>query len=72
MAGGNVAVLSDNAVLPETLKTAADMINWSVSKYSTRQARRLDARWFAGMFTNGRRKTMVDPRGIRHDMDTGS
>lgn len=64
-----VAASSGDASLPETLELVADVPNCTVSKYCTRYERMLDARRFAEMFSDGRRKMMVDRHSMRHDTD---
>lgn len=67
-----VAASCKDAMLPETLDLVLGKPNWTVSEYCTRYGRILDACWFAGMFSNGRSKTMIDRRGFRHGTDTGT
>lgn len=63
---------SDEATLPEALDLVADVPNWSSTGYCARYGRLLDARWFAGMITDGQSKTMFGRRGIRHDTNIGT
>lgn len=67
-----IAGLSEGAALHETLDPVANVPNWSVSEYCTRRGRLMEARRFAGMFLDGRGKTMVGRCDLRHETDFGA
>lgn len=63
----DVATSFEGAALLETFLMVAVVPNWSVSGYFTRHGPLLHARWFAGIFSDGPGKSMVDRRCMRHD-----
>lgn len=65
----NAAGSFKNVLLPETLEVSANVPNWSVFEFCTHHVLILDARWFLGTYSDGRSRTMVHRRGIRHDTD---
>lgn len=67
-----VAAFCRDMALPKTLDLVVGVLNWSLSHYCARFERLLDASWFAGMFSGGRSKTMVDRSRMRHDTDNGA
>lgn len=68
----SLAASPESAALSETLGLVADVPSWTGSKYRTRNGRMSDARRFAGLFSDGRCKTMVDRCSMQHDTDIGT
>lgn len=68
----NVAALFNGAVLPEMLVLTAGVPNWFVFEYCTHYVQMLHARRFLRMFSERRSSTMVDRRGMHHNLDIGA
>lgn len=66
------AASSEGTALPETLDLTAGVPDWIVCDYCAHHGRSLGARRFAGMFSDGQRRTKINGRGMHHDTDIGA